>query len=89
MCVCAQGAEGSVEGKLRLINALGYAEQLEAVATAGSASSRTVSVSLVQRQLAGRPARAEGRLGQTLRSLQRAAAQPRRQPAGGAPPGRV
>jgi len=70
MCVCAQGAEGSVEGKLRLNNALGYAEQLEAVATAGSASSRTVSVSLVQRQLAGRPARAEGRLGQTLRSLQ-------------------
>ncbi len=67
----SQGEEGSVEATVRLNNALGYAEQLEAATTAGSQYSSTFSLSAVQPRLHGSSARLEGRLGQTIRSFQK------------------
>ncbi len=67
----AQGEEGSLEATLRLNNALGYAETLEAHSAAGSQNSFMFALTATQQRLFGGSAAAEGRLGQTIRSFQK------------------
>ena len=54
---------------MKLSNALGYAEQLEAHVAAGSQSSLACALTATQAHLLGGAAALEGRLGQTIRSF--------------------
>lgn len=60
-----------MEGKVKLNNALGYVEQLEAQASMGSQRSVTCELIATQQRLFGGTTLLEGRLGQTSRSFGR------------------